>query len=408
MTSTPVTSPAVFSTTSKVRFYVPQLDGLRFFAFLLVFFHHMNGMGEVFGRNTIGGRIFGFIELWGWCGVDLFLVLSAYLITTLLLIEHEREGAISLRGFYLRRILRIWPLYYLMCLVGFLILPWFGLFAPVIGSPQHSQLIKTHLLPYLTLFGNFSSGSHWYPMVWTLAHLWTVTLEEQFYIVWPLILIFSLHFLGRKIWVLLLLLLLGTIGLRLYFRGHTSHPFIWTHTLSRLDPLLMGIALALWRKSHPLHPGWLVPVIKFTLGIVTVWLVSMGPVIETQSSAVVWQFFATALGFVLILDAILSSNRNPLAWIFSGRPLVWLGKLTYGLYVYHILGIQFGSLLSDWVRPQRWIKSHEGVIVLRLSIAFALTVLIAAISYRFFESFFLRLKDKFSSVKSRPVGKVVS
>ena len=105
------------------RFYVPQLDGLRFLAFLLVFVHHGPHWDAVFAPHSTGNRIFSFLESYGWCGVDLFLVLSAYLITSLLLIEYQQEHDISLRGFYLRRILRIWPLYYLMTGLGFLLLP---------------------------------------------------------------------------------------------------------------------------------------------------------------------------------------------------------------------------------------------------------------------------------------------
>jgi peptidoglycan/LPS O-acetylase OafA/YrhL len=385
------------------RFYVPQLDGLRFLAFLLVFFHHGPFLSTLLPARSAGRAGLAFLELWGWCGVDLFLVLSAYLITSLLLIEHEKYHAISLGGFYLRRILRIWPLYYLVTTIGFFLMPWLGLFADPLNSPGHARLMKDHFLAYYTLFGNYSSGAHFYPQVRTLGHLWTVTLEEQFYIVWPLILSLMLRLRRVALWGLIAALLVGTVCLRLHYVGRSHHPFIWTNTLTRLDPLLMGIALALWRRTHPPRPGWLIPTVKLAFGVLAVVSISWGPLVETQSRSIAWQFLATASGFALILDAVLPLGRNPISWFLSRRPLVWLGKLTYGLYVYHILGLDFGRMLVDSLEQHHWIKTLPAVLILRSVVGFALTVAVAAISYRFFESFFLRLKDKISRVKSRPV-----
>jgi hypothetical protein len=145
-------------------------------------------MSGVLPPESIGRHLLGRFEDWGWFGVDLFLVLSAYLITSLLLLEHTARGAISLRRFYARRLLRIWPLYYLVATIGFFVFPALQFEAPPWLSPEHIALLEDHLVPYYTLFGNFSVGLHGYPTVVTLRHLWTVTLEEQFYIVWPLVL----------------------------------------------------------------------------------------------------------------------------------------------------------------------------------------------------------------------------
>ncbi len=356
----------------------------------------------------MGRSIFGFFENWGWCGVDLFLVLSAYLITSLLLIEYEQHHSISLRGFYLRRILRIWPLYYLMTSIGFFLLPALGLFADPPYSAAHAALMKDHFLAYYTLFGNYSTGLHGSPSVWALAHLWTVTLEEQFYIVWPLLLGTMLRLRQMALWVLLSALLLGSICFRLHFAGITHHPFIWTNTLARLDPLVLGIAVALWRKGHPSRPGWKWPALELAVGAVAIASISLGPLIKTQSRSITWQLFATALGFALILDAVLPQERNPISWFLSRRPLVWLGKLTYGLYVYHAISLQFGEMLVDSLTSHHLIESHALALVLQSVFSLSLTVVVAAISYRYFESFFLRLKTKFTRVRSRPVGKALA
>jgi peptidoglycan/LPS O-acetylase OafA/YrhL len=387
------------------RFYVPQLDGLRFFAFLLVFIHHFSLFHLLFAPGSLLERHVGLLQHFGWCGVDLFLVLSAYLITTLLLLEYDRHKDISLRGFYLRRMLRIWPLYYLMTAACFYLFPRLGFFAPPWASAQHVAMIKDYALPYFTLFGNYAVGTKDIPRVLTLAVMWTVTLEEQFYIVWPL-LFWALLRLRRAVWWIVLGALLAlSIGLRAYFHSRTVHPFLWTYTPARLDPLVMGIVVAVWRHSHPPRPGWIVPAIKLLLGGAAVCAIALAPGISSQSKAVVWQFLATAVGFAVILDAVLCLSKNPFSWLLARRPLVWLGKLTYGLYVYHMLGVQAAEPLTAALHPERWLKSTPATVLLRCAIALGLTITAAALSYRFFESYFLRLKDRFSRVKSRPVAK---
>jgi peptidoglycan/LPS O-acetylase OafA/YrhL len=390
-------------TTAPDRFYLPQLDGLRFMAFLLVFVHHAPRMSGLFRRGSMVGATIAFVETFGWCGVDLFLVLSAYLITSLLLIEHQRYRSISLREFYIRRILRIWPLYYLMIGVGFFILPALSIFAPPLGSPEYARLMKDHFVAYSVLFGNYSVGAHGYPSARTLAHMWTVTLEEQFYIVWPLTLSLMLRCRRTALWMVLAALLAGTLVLRMSLVGRAPHPYIWTNTLTRLDPLLFGIAIALWRRDHPPQAGWMGPIVKLTLGLAAIAAVSLGPPIETQSRNIAWQLLATAGGFALILDAALPLGRNPLSWFLSRKPMMWLGKLTYGLYVYHVLALQLGGRLVDWLEHNHIVKANALALPLRSIASFLLTVAVAAASYRFFESFFLRLKERVTRVKSRPI-----
>ncbi len=387
------------------RFYVPQLDGLRFCAFLLVFIHHIAILQICFGpRSPLTPYILR-LQQFGWCGVDLFLVLSAFLITTLLLLEYDRHKDISVRGFYLRRMLRIWPLYYLMTAASFYLFPLLEFYAPPWASVHHVGMIKEYALPYFTLFGNYAAGAKGYPPVMTLAVLWTVTLEEQFYLVWPLLFWALLRVRRGFWWITLGALLALSVGLRMYLRTHTAHPYIWTYTPARLDPLLMGIAVAIWRHRHAARPGWLFPALKTLLGGAIVGTITLGPGIETHSKWVVWQFLATAVGFALILDAVLSLQRNPFSWILSRRPLVWLGKLTYGLYVYHIVGMQLADRLIRVLHPAHWPKTPAVSALLRFTLALGLTLLLAALSYRLFESHFLRLKDRFSRVKSRPVAK---
>lgn len=386
------------------RFYLPQLDGLRFFAFLLVFIHHAPRTSGLFGRGSGIRSTVHFIEVFGWCGVDLFLVLSAFLITTLLLIEHERRGRISVSGFYVRRMLRIWPLYYLMLLIGFFALPAAGLFAPPLGSPAYAKLLNRYLLAYLTLFSNYSVGAWGYPSVATLSHLWTVALEEQFYIVWPALLIILLRFKRASVvWATLAALLVLTITVRFQLLATSRNPAIWTNTLSRLDPLILGVGLAFWRRRHAARAAWPTTVLQVLLGVTLVASIGRAPAVQLQLPDVLWQYLATAAGFTLILDAALSASPNPFAWLLSRRPLVWLGKISYGLYIYHLLGFNVSLLLLQEVQRRFGVRSPAEALTMRIGIALSLTSGTSALSYRFFESYFLKLKERFSRVRSGPV-----
>jgi peptidoglycan/LPS O-acetylase OafA/YrhL len=203
--------------------------------------------------------------------------------------------------------------------------------------------------------------------------------------------------------VALPVLLVGTVAFRMHSIGHAPHPYIWTNTLARLDPLLVGIAIALWRHTHPAKPGWLIPAIKLAIGTAAVGTLALGLPIQSQSKDIGWEFLATAFGFGLILDSTLSLEKNPFARLLAQRPLVWLGKLTYGLYVYHVIALQLGSELVQYLLRRHIIASAKVAVSLHSLLALAITIILAAVSYRFFESFFLRLKERFSRVKSRPV-----
>jgi len=383
------------------RFYLPQLDGIRCLAFLLVFVHHAPPAARLFESGSTAAWLCQRIQEFGWVGVDLFLVLSAYLITTLLLLEHGATGRIALRDFYVRRMLRIWPIYYLMVAVGFFLLPALGTFAPTFYDPRYKAMVSNYLLPYLTFFGNFAIGRHSYAPVWTLDHLWTIALEEQFYILWPPLLMLLLRGRRRLVWIVIPLLLAVTIASRAYLVGHSHFPMLWTNTASRLDPLVAGIALAFYRQLRPARRKEVWGGVEFLLGCAVAGLIVLGPKVNVHSYHQIWQFAATALGFALVLDAALGAG--PVAWLFSRRWIAWLGRLTYGLYVYHILGLQIGARLAARVSAAIGVQSPVLLWLVRVGISLALTIAVAVLSYYTLERFFLRLKTRFVHVESQPL-----
>ena len=167
----------------NTKIYYPALDGLRFFAFFIVFLHHFYFNQS--SNNPVINYFLVVINKNGWIGVDLFFILSGFLITTLLLKERGKFGKYSLKNFWIRRSLRIWPLYYLALLVGFFVLPFFytKFFNADFTGPFQKFQLETQLYWYLAFLGNWSVVFNKYSTFPNTAHLWTISLEEQFYFI---------------------------------------------------------------------------------------------------------------------------------------------------------------------------------------------------------------------------------
>src|SRR5215471_1369228 len=166
------------------RFYKPELDVLRFFAFLFVFFHHTTPNEAPDYAAYLRPDLADWpasVARAGALGVDLFFALSSYLITELLLRESELSGTLDVKSFYTRRILRIWPLYFFFLAVSAFVTP------RIIAG---DQLSVPYLLLFVFLLGNWACALRGFPSS-TAAPLWSVSMEEQFYLAWPLILRFG-------------------------------------------------------------------------------------------------------------------------------------------------------------------------------------------------------------------------
>ena len=176
------------ATTAKAqsvrRFYQPELDGLRFYAFLGVFVGHTLPFDDLFYQRLHLPLpwIWGAAVRAGGAGVDLFFALSAYLITSLLLRERRETGNLSLRLFYIRRTLRIWPLYFLVVVLGIV-------FADT-GGEHETRWFYYQRLPWYYVLGYVLFVGNWIYAIFGVAQsicapLWTVSIEEQFYLLWP-------------------------------------------------------------------------------------------------------------------------------------------------------------------------------------------------------------------------------
>jgi len=345
------------------RYYRPELDVLRCFAFLMVFASH-----TVPGSTAVGGAF----------GVDLFFTLSSFLITTLLLRESSVCGALDVTAFYLRRVLRILPLYF-----GFL------LAATTLARslvPDENLPLK-YVVAFALLCGN------WACVLWGYPHsvatpLWSVSIEEQFYLCWPLIMRRWVH----RLTMVAVGLVVVSFVTRLCLVLHGAiHPQIWCNTLARLDPIACGALLAVRqdKREITLSPGIRVALLLGGCGVLT----AAGRFGDVVGIKALVTFPAVTAACVALLVATLSlqmaPGRGPVV-----RALVYLGRISYGLYVFHSLFIRAFGVPSTHAPLARLMRAMAALLA---------TIVVAAVSYHWFERPFLRLKESFTHVRSRPV-----
>jgi peptidoglycan/LPS O-acetylase OafA/YrhL len=362
------------------RFYRPELDVLRLGAFLLVFVclamptdvaHY-----ERLFKSHIAAELLAGVFNGGVYGVDLFFCLSSYLITTLLIKEHGLTGTIDVRSFYVRRILRIWPLYFtvLLC-VG----PLVSIFLP----DQH--LPWRYLAPFILLSGNWATGLWGFPTSY-VSILWSVSIEEQFYLTWPQVMRRWLHHLPKIAWALIAMAFVTRAAL-VHFGA--SRDAIFCNTVARLDPIAAGALIGFALKGRVVVLRSSARALLMLLGILGIAL--CGAFGSGAGPVCLLTYPAATLASVLLLLASIGIDLSSIP-TFVTRPLVHLGRISYGLYVFHGLSLAITEAVFHAI-----LRSSHG---LQVPCALALTILCATMSYRFLESPFLRLKRRFTHIDS--------
>jgi peptidoglycan/LPS O-acetylase OafA/YrhL len=333
----------------------PGLDGLRGFAILLVLADH-SGIG--IARSA------------GLLGVTIFFVLSGFLITTLLLEERARHGRMSLRRFYWRRALRLLPA--LVVLLGVVVV--------LMSVAGRTDEIAGDVIPALFYFMNWTTVAGNNPGL--LSHTWSLSIEEQFYLVWPVLLIGILALgRGRVGWVvgLLVVLILAAIGLRfLLWDGPGAFYRVYEGTATRMDALAIGCLLAVAFTRRPVTVPPLVMAGLAAAIPITLWTTNLGSL--ATIGLPVTAFAAAGL----VAGAATGNGERVLAW----RPLAYLGIISYGLYIWH--------------RPvmRTFTDSGFGGVPWAVAVMFTLSIGLAFLSRRFIEDPFLRIKDRYFSSAS--------
>ncbi|MCG7623978.1 acyltransferase family protein [Epibacterium sp. Ofav1-8] len=346
------------------------LDGLRALAILAVLIHH-SALAQGSGPWSRG-----------FLGVDLFFVISGFLITTLLLRERDRDGTISLRGFFWRRALRILPLYYLVVtLAGSYFLFWRG----------HAETLQLWPAYYL-FFANFLTDH-----IPTLYPTWSLSMEEQFYLIWPLAMIC----LPQRLWgwALGLGVLVNVVAVTGALEIFGIRAFSWGPLHVHLPdatyaPLLMGAGLALMlhqpRGFAMLWRLFCAPAAAL-LCLLMLLLLLFGLLPQVLAG---WPYFLVHLAMTTWLATLVLHEEGWLHPLLRLRPLARIGTVSYGIYLLHLMVLHVVTIMAGRLN------------LAQDSIAFILlywggTLALAEVSFRYYESHFFRLRNK-------PFGRVAA
>lgn len=389
MIAEPTAAPAALTgrpATSRLSWYAPRLDVMRLAAFLLVFAGH-NVTFSTLLPASLGERFSPPVEA---LGVIVFFVLSAYLIGRLLLIEHAADDRIAMPRYWARRILRIWPLYFFVVLGVFAAAP----LLRSIGDP--SFVPRGAQLPWsLTFLENWAAGPLDFGTTY-LTVLWTVCVEEQVYLLFPLILLLP----ARAMRMLLLAMVaIGPLSCLMITAQAVPLPAVWNFTTSHFDSFGLGLLAALAASGRLLPGRWdaarrragtpagIAALVGATVLYVAIGMVAGPAMFKGYGTALAYPAASLlALGWVLACSGSHPLTSSAARW--SG----WLGRRGYGLYVWHwpilLALIQIPVLTADTQRLAVW----------AIPISLALTVLVSIASYRFLEEPFLRLRVRFQAV----------
>ncbi len=388
---------AATTAQSRERFYLPELDTLRFFAFLCVFAFHLT-YSLTWRPGIVKTILTKDLLPAGAFGVDLFFTLSAYLITKLLLKERATSGKVHFLYFYARRALRIWPLYFCFLAFGSVLVYFDAAF-------RYSTVEPKYLLLMAVFVGNFAPAS-WMGSAFVLSHLWSVSVEEQFYLFWPMAIRKASEHRIRIIAVGLLVI--ASFARITAYWARVSPLWVWTCTFTRLDPFAVGILLGTmpYAKVSALRSRWRIGVL---LTAIVAWsfarYFNAALVPRQMHPGLLLGYPLAALGSGGFLLAMLGAGSAGVRWATNAW-LVYLGRISYGLYVYHLFAMLF---ISHYVFPwyvARFQDSGGPLWVgwlMYITLSLSLTILMAAASYRWLESPFLKLKHRFTYIESRPV-----
>lgn len=397
--------------------YFKGLDSLRFFAALAVFFTHVELIKKFtgFGSHWIDPeeRITKFtvfqsvmskeidplsplISYSSALGVVFFFVLSGFLITFLLLKEKEQNNSIAIKKFYLRRALRIWPLYYLIFILGFFVLPYLDFFA----VPGQDNFFQQNFWGNLTLYAFFMPNlafSIYTTAVPNIGQSWSIGVEEQFYLLWPLLIRKSKNALKSILWIISIIIALKGLIL-------LSAPFVKLDALvvlkkflamSKLECMALGGlgAYVLFNNKEKILRIVYRPISQITSVVILPILIYFTP---TAFEDILHLLFS--ISFLVIILNVASNEKSLLR--FENSTLQYLGRISYGFYMFHVMCIVFTiHFLDKYIGLYNDISTLQHMLL--YGISFLLTVAVSSLSYHIFEKAFIRLKDKYAQPQPR-------
>ncbi len=372
------------------KLYFENLDVLRFFAAIIVVIAHAyegwlgwyskpgfmttNGDNKTF--STFGEHLHIGITNGGF-GVDVFFLISGFLITYILLKEKERFSKINIPKFFIRRAFRIWPAYFLVIAIAPLCvkLVYFGV---------------PHYLPNLLFYNNFHTIG---TKIWEypFAHLWSICVEEHFYLIWPFVISFiNLKHLGKVFIAFLVISILSRIY---FFTNNYDYLHLYLNTISRIDVLIMGSLYALYYNKYgfTLQTPKLLRIGIYLAFIISYFIFHIYVYETVWSAAFKKYFYCGIIGFAMMNFLF---NPSPLFQIPFKKLFNYLGKISYGIYL-------FSNVLIPIIIVRFMHKWETDSIIVYFLLNFVLTIGISALVYELYEKQFLKIKKHFEIVKTR-------
>lgn len=325
--------------------YLPALDGLRGFAIYLVFMFH---------ASLLPG---------GFIGVDMFFTFSGFLITALILNEHRSTGTVCLKAFYIRRAMRLLP-----ALFALVVTIWLLGF-----TPDFSR----NVLPALLYYTNFYRVAVGPGNMGILEHTWSLSIEEQFYLIWPWLMLLALKF-RRRVLIITIIVLIAIVNcwrIHLYCRDVNLDRF-YNFTDTRIDSILWGCGLAAsFLKVNRYH------ISKYWIALILLLIVSLAICLNIRNPNHLLLAFSIVPPITAIIIGVGSTQDVP---ILNSRILIAMGKVSYGLYLWHVTVLSVIAK-QDWPATVTW------------PVYIALSAILTIASYYFIEKPFLKLKRRFST-----------
>jgi len=373
--------------------HITPLDGLRGIAVILVLLFHF---AWTFPDDTALAHVLKRLFWVGWVGVDLFFVLSGYLITRGLVAPSDQPVGVRLKKFWARRVLRIFPLYYIVLIAGTVVC--LAASAPV---PP---------LPYWLYFQNYSLAFDPYVLRWT-APYWSLAIEEQFYFLWPLLALKAPRGVLAPVTIALAVFCIvarGAMGVDMHMHERISHEaaeqiakIAYRATPTHMDGLLFGALIAIMGRARDskLALTWkrLRPAALVLTALILVGLFFKTDGFKTYDGRViVFGYGALALFFASIVSITVDGALPPAVQsVLESRPLRACGRVSYGMYLLHWPMVVFTIPTFE-----RWFAATSSTVGILLGLAILLvgvlvTYALAEVSFRFVETPFLRLKERF-------------
>lgn len=357
----------------KLFAHIPFLDGLRALAIFWVLNFHSGGqIGEIFSKKG------------GWAGVDAFFVISGFLITGILLKEQSKTATIGLKNFYARRALRLVPAYILFIIVTCIV------------NPLHCNNLAPAVGIAAIYMCDFDLAMSWGHILGSgLEITWSLSVEEKFYLIWPTIMKFA-----RK---RLALIGIATIVACFAWRAYLIYSgAFWLRIAggfdTKIDALMIGClgAIALHNpqvraKLQKYCTHFLVPIAL--CAFVVLYLRALGHpfgAVGLNAKLLYWNLRLPlfTLSFTALIISLCLQPQSIVARFFSLTPFTWIGKISYSLYLWHMLAFA-------WVMQNAFVAGKSSAVDVEI-LEYAMAVTFAAISYYFVEQPFLKIKDRFS------------